>query len=300
MRSSGLYLDIKRGSLYSLDVKRKDHPMRAEDQSTGKAQRSESFGSVASDYERFRPGPPVAAIDWMLESGPRAVVDLGAGTGAMTKYLVDKVDHVVAIEPDDRMRNILVGNLPQVTALRGTGESMPLGDGSVDAVLAANCWHWMDPDATLQEISRVLAPRGTLGVVWAGPDPDGPFVMQAQAMLSETSSGESEPSAELERASDLGNEVMDTDNRVETVLRIPDGFSFAQPEHISLTWDIPLTSDDLIGLLGTFSWIITMPDDRRVHVIAEARRVLREGLGISGDVTVDVQYRSEVWRTRLA
>ena len=93
---------------------------------------------------------------------------------------------------------------------------------------------------------------------------------------------------------------MDTENRVETVLRIPDDSLFAQPEHMTLTWDVPLTADELIGMLGTFSWIITMPDDRRAHVISEARRVLRDGLGISGDVTVDVQYRSEVWRTQFA
>jgi hypothetical protein len=82
-------------------------------------------------------------------------------------------------------------------------------------------------------------------------------------------------------------------------LRIPDDSFFNQPEHTTLTWDVPLTADELMGLLGTFSWIITMPDDRRAHVISEARRVLRDGLGIFGDVTVDVQYRSEVWRTRL-
>jgi hypothetical protein len=274
--------------------------MHADDRSTSEGQRSGSFGAVASDYERFRPGPPPAAIDWLLERASGTVVDLGAGTGAMTKQLVGRADRVVAIEPDDRMRDILVGNSSEVTALRGTGESMPLDDGSVGAVLASNCWHWMDPDATLLETSRVLSPGGTLGVVWAGPDPEGPFVAQAQAMLSETSSGPSESNEDSEQAKDLGSEVMDTDNRVETVLHIPDAFPFAQPEHITLTWDIPLTAEDLIGLLGTFSWIITMPDDRRAHVIAEARRVLRDGLGISGDVTVDVQYRSEVWRTQLA
>ena len=113
-------------------------------------------------------------------------------------------------------------------------------------------------------------------------------------MLSEMSSGQKQSD------SDLGREVMDTENRVETVLRIPDDSPFAQPEHMSLTWNVPLTADELIGMLGTFSWIITMPDDRRAHVISEARRILRDGLGISGDVTVDVQYRSEVWRTRFA
>jgi SAM-dependent methyltransferase len=243
--------------------------MLSDDQPTNNSQRSGSFGAVASDYERFRPGPPPAAIDWLLERVSGTVVDLGAGTGAMTKQLVGRVDRVVAIEPDDRMRDILVSNLSEVTALRATGESMPLDDGSVGAVLASNCWHWMDPDATLLETSRVLSPGGTLGVVWAGPDPEGPFVTQAQAMLSETASGPGKPGEGSEQK-DLGREVMDTDNRVETVLLIGDGFPFAQPEHITLTWDIPLTADDLIGLLGTFSWIITMPDDRRANVIAEA------------------------------
>jgi hypothetical protein len=154
----------------------------------------------------------------------------------------------------------------------------------------------MDADSALREAARVLVPGGTLGVVWAGPDPDGPFVSQAQAMLSAASTGQGgSGSAEP----DLGREVMDTENRVETVLRIPDDSSFAQPEHKTLTWDVSLTADDLIGLLGTFSWIITMPVVRQAQVISLARQVLRDSLGISGDVTVDVQYRSEAWRTHL-
>jgi SAM-dependent methyltransferase len=235
----------------------------------------------------------------MLPDAATTVVDLGAGTGAMTKELVGKVDRVIAIEPDDRMRGILVGNFPEVTALRGTGESMPLDTSSVDVVLASSCWHWMDADRTLQETARVLVPGGTLGVVWAGPDPDGPFVAQAQAMLSEMSTDQGELTSS-DSGRDLGHEIVDTENRIETVLRVPDDSRFAQPEHKTLLWDVALTADELIGLLGTFSWIITMPDDRRAHVISEARRVLRDGLGISGGVTVDVQYRSEVWRTHLA
>jgi hypothetical protein len=79
----------------------------------------------------------------------------------------------------------------------------------------------------------------------------------------------------------------------------PDGSPFAQPEDQVLTWDVALTADELVGLLGTFSWIITMPDEQRTGVVSEVRRLLHDALRISGDVTVDVQYRSEAWRTRL-
>jgi SAM-dependent methyltransferase len=265
-----------------------------------KSRRSGSFGAMASAYERFRPSPPLEAIEWMLPASASTVVDLGAGTGAMTKDLVGKVDRVIAIEPDDRMREILTGNLPEVTALSGTGEQMPLDSASVDAVLAASSWHWMDAERALQEAARVLVPGGTLGAVWAGPDPEGTFVSQAQALLTEMSPNEGEGGSGASDDVPIGDVVMDTENRVETVLWIPEDSPFLQPEHKTLTWDVALTADELIGLLNTFSWIITMPEDRRTHVVAEARRVLRDGLGISGDVTVDVQYRSEVWRTRLA
>ena len=276
--------------------------MPEDDGATGdqKKLRSGSFGEVASTYERFRPGPPAAAIAWMLPPAATSVVDLGAGTGAMTQELVGTVDRVVAIEPDDRMRGILASKLPEVTALRGTGESMPLPDSSVDAVLASASWHWMEADRALEETARVLVPGGTLGVVWAGPDPDGPFISQAQAMLTQMSSGQATPAAGPEPDLDLGRVVMDTEHRIETVLRIPDGSIFGQPEHQVLTWDVALTADELMGLLGTLSWIITMPEDRRTHVVSEARRLLRDELGISGEVTVDVQYRSEAWRTRQA
>jgi ubiquinone/menaquinone biosynthesis C-methylase UbiE len=171
--------------------------------------RSGSFGDVASMYERFRPGPPSAAIQWMLPDSATSVVDLGAGTGVMTKELVGRVDRTIAIEPDDRMRAILTSNLPEVTALRGTGESVPIETSSVDVVLASSSWHWTHRDQALHEAARVLVPGGTLGVVWTGPDREGRFVIQAQAMLSEMSSGSAEPITGSGGDPDLGHVVMD-------------------------------------------------------------------------------------------
>ena len=86
-------------------------------------------------------------------------------------------------------------------------------------------------------------------------------------------------------------------DRPDPVLEIPEGLPFDPPEHQVFRWDIALTADDLIGLLGTFSWIITLPDETRDRVKAEARRLLTEVLGMDGDATVDVAYRSDAWRT---
>src|SRR5580692_10104417 len=102
-----------------------------------KAERARSFGAVASHYERYRPGPPSAAVDWIIPTRVGRVIDLGAGTGALTRLLVDRADDVVAVEPDDRMRAVLVEEVPRITAVNGRGESMPLPDDYADAVLAS-------------------------------------------------------------------------------------------------------------------------------------------------------------------
>jgi SAM-dependent methyltransferase len=240
------------------------------------------------------------AVDWILQTRPAAVIDLGAGTGALTKLLIERADTVFAVEPDERMLAVLTKNLPGVTAVVGQGEAIPLPDSSADAVVASSSWHWMDPDRTLAEVARVLTPGGTLGAVWSGPDRDGPFLQQAEALLSSGSGGASE-SDRPESGSDIdmADTILGRDTP-DPVLAIPADSPFGQPEYEVFTWDVALNADDLIGLLGTFSWIILLPEAQREKIFAEARRVLKDGLGVEGDVTVDVQYRADAWRARLA
>jgi SAM-dependent methyltransferase len=265
-----------------------------------KAERSGSFGAVASHYERYRPGPPVAAVDWLLPTHLGTVVDLGAGTGALTRLLVDRADDVVAVEPDDRMRSVLIDEVPGIRAVAGRGESMPLPDGCADAVLASSSWHWMDTVPTLLEVGRVLVPGGTLGVLWGGPDPEGTFITQAQAILAERSrrdaGADSGPGAS--GTSQFAGLIMGDALRPVSSLEIPDGVPFDQPELEAFTWEVALNADELIGLLGTLSWVITMPEETRQGVVAEARRLLAALLGVEGEVTVDVAFRADVWRSR--
>lgn len=254
-----------------------------------KAARSSSFGHVAAHYERYRPGPPVDAVAWLLPERVGRVVDLGAGTGALTRLLVDRADEVVAVEPDPRMREVLVREVAGANAVEGRGESMPLADGTVDAVVASSSWHWVDPVPTLREVGRVLKPAGVLGALWSGPDPESPFVAQARDILQGTgAAGVSETLAALDAR----------DRPVDQVLTIPDGLPFTDPENHVFRWDMALTADDLVGMLGTFSWVILMDSDERQGLLDGARRLLKEMLGLEREATIDVTFRCDTYRSR--
>jgi SAM-dependent methyltransferase len=255
--------------------------------------RSQTFGEIAGHYERFRPGPPEALVEWMLPGHVGTVVDLGAGTGALTRMLIAKADEVVAVEPDARMREELTRLVPQARSLEGKGESIPLPDHVAAAVLASSSWHWMDPVPTLHEVARVLQPGGRLGAIWSGPDPDGALLVQARELLSQ---GNAPSSGEAIRADEFTSLIQGDGNRPESSFEIPPGVPFSQPEHQVLTWDVALNADELIGLLGTFSWIILLSAAERDRLFSEARRILSELLGVEGDVTIDVGFRAEAWR----
>jgi SAM-dependent methyltransferase len=170
---------------------------------------------------------------------------------------------------------------------------MPLPDASADEAIASSSWHSMDPLPTLEEVGRVLVPGGTLGAIWSGPDRDSPFLAQAQAVLG----GAGTAGLDEQSGDELSRAVNDPYTTVQA-LDIPPGVPFHQPEQAVVTWDVALNAEELIGLLGTFSWVILMEDDARARLFETARRLLRDALGVAGEVTVDVGYRAEVWRAR--
>jgi SAM-dependent methyltransferase len=135
-----------------------------------------SFGNVAESYDRVRPGPAPAALDWLVPDGCRVAVDLAAGTGLFTRDLLGRAGRVVAVEPDARMREVLARRSPDVDVREGRGEAMPLPDASADAVFVSTAWHWLDPGRAVPEIARVLRPRRSRfrrpgdGVVRVQPD----------------------------------------------------------------------------------------------------------------------------------
>ena len=145
--------------------------------------RARSFDRVADEYERGRPSYPPAAIAWVLGERPLAVVDVGAGTGKLTEALLLAGHRVTAVEPLTKMRAILAARLPAARVLEGTAERLPLGDASVDAVVAGAAFHWFDQDAALAEVVRVLRPPGVLGLLGNAFDTSTGWVASLRAIL---------------------------------------------------------------------------------------------------------------------
>jgi ubiquinone/menaquinone biosynthesis C-methylase UbiE len=161
-----------------------------------RAERAASFARVADAYERARPGYPADAVLWLAGETPCDVVDLGAGTGKLTRSLAALGHHVVAVEPLAEMLDQLRATVPGATAVVGSAESMPLPAASMDVVACAQAFHWFDQEAALTEIARVLRPGGRIALVWNVRDERIPWVADlSDAMVGRTGvdRGASEP-----------------------------------------------------------------------------------------------------------
>jgi SAM-dependent methyltransferase len=121
-----------------------------------------AFGNTAEDYERGRPGWPDAVAEVGGLPPESEVLDLGAGTGKLTRVLGRRFARVTAVEPDPSMRALCSQVTLCCKVLEGSAEAIPLPDDSVDGVFCAEAFHWFDWPVAIAEIARVLRPRGAL------------------------------------------------------------------------------------------------------------------------------------------
>jgi SAM-dependent methyltransferase len=149
---------------------------------------SRSFELVADVYERARPGYPAEAVAWIsnrLDLRPgRTVLDLGAGTGKLTRALLETGARVVAVEPGDAMRAELERAAPGAEALRGSAEDIPLPAASVDAIAIGQAFHWFRHDVAIPELHRVLREGGGVALLWNSRDPNAPLHQEIGKLIA--------------------------------------------------------------------------------------------------------------------
>jgi SAM-dependent methyltransferase len=242
-------------------------------------ERARSFGSIAGHYARFRPAPPPAAVDWILQGQCDRVLDLGAGTGALTGVLVTKATDVVAIEPDAQMRAVLGGRGLGAQVVGAVGEALPFRASSFDAALASSSWHWMDPETTPVEVARVLRSEAVLGLLWNHADRSHAWV---EDLLGEGMSDSADQNESEQRQRDRG--------------RLSRNAPFHAAESRIVEWSSAFTADELVGLLGSYSRVITLPDRTKERVLERTRQVAGELVSGAGGSTVDLPMRCLCWR----
>jgi SAM-dependent methyltransferase len=236
-----------------------------------------TFGSVAQQYDAFRPGPPDEAAGLIGDVSGRDVLEVGAGTGKWTRFLLELGAEVTVVEPDDAMLTVLVRRSPGVRALQGSAERLPVGDASFDTVLVSSAWHWFEqPDAT-NEMARVLRDGGRLAVLWNGFSRDVPWIASLVALR--------------ERPGDKGKRP-----RGWTAGLAPDG-DFEVERDVELHWGWTRTVEEMVSLFGTYSGVIIQSDDDRRALTAEVRRRLDE-VAVGGVVQVPMTVRGTIAHRR--
>ena len=212
-----------------------------------------SFALVAEAYERARPGYPEDAVRWLVGDEPCDVVDLGAGTGKLTRALVALGHRVTAIEPLPEMLELLVAAAPGAFDLLGSAEVIPLPNASADVVTSAQAFHWFDHEVALPEIARVLRPHGRLALVWNTRDDRVPWVTK----LSET----------------IGSETVESRDAEEP---IRESGLFGPLERADFEWVQHLDRATLRDLVLSRSYCAIKTPDEREKIFEEVGRLFDE------------------------
>lgn len=235
--------------------------------------RARSFGSVADAYDRGRPGYPADAVAWLAGGEAKVVLELAAGTGKLTRALVDQGHAVFATEPDEAMLEVLRERVPEVSAKVATAEEIPANDRSVDVVVVAQAFHWFDHERALPEIARVLKPGGHVALVWNSRDERIPWVRRMGAIL--------------------GRQDLDTSSAVQLVHS--DLFGFME-EATFKHWQ-EVNRESILDLARSRSHIATMGDDERERHLGEVLAFYDDyGRGMDG---MQIPYVTRCYRAAV-
>lgn len=242
------------------------------------APESLSFGSIADQYNRLRPSPPPAAIDWLLPDRAALVVDLAAGTGLFSRAIGAKAGQILAVEPDTRMSKVLLEQSPGARAVAGVGEALPLASARADAVLISSAWHWMNPELAVPEIGRVLRDGGRFGLIWTSRDREVAWVRHID---------------QLREPVDQPGGVDTHRNRMRR-LALPESHPFTNIETTSFTFTKTIPVEDYAPMIATYSRIITASEPDKTRILARVREAIDEQF--PGATEVELPMRSLCWR----
>jgi SAM-dependent methyltransferase len=232
-----------------------------------------AFGAAVAAYDRGRPEYPPSLVDWLVPRSAKRVLDLGAGTGKLTQLLVDAGLKVTAVEPSEQMREHLSAAVPAAAVRPGRAEQIPLADGSVDAVVVAQAWHWFELELAEPEVARVLVPGGTLSLVWNIRDGAEPWVADLGRILHQ-----------------LTPQSIDTEPVV--------GEPFGPPERLEVRWTQTMTRAEVLDLAASRSYVVTLPAREQAQLLDEVSQLLGSHPDLKERTEIVMPYITRCTRVR--
>jgi ubiquinone/menaquinone biosynthesis C-methylase UbiE len=218
-----------------------------------------SFDRAAEEYEAARPDYPIALLDALPVTADATVLDLGAGTGKLTRVLARRYAHVIAVEPLDNMRAILERVVPDAEPRAGSADAIPLPDASVDAVFAGQAFHWFATDEVVAEIARVLRSGGVFADVFNDNDGESTLPPAYKARLEQIFA---QPRTGAE-----------DDERIAVIERGP----FTQMRVATVKHEQLQDRDSVLRFMRSISYVAKLPDDEREALMDELASLLPEG-----------------------
>jgi SAM-dependent methyltransferase len=239
---------------------------------------AKGFGGSVEAYRRSRPSYPAEAVAWLAEAlgigVGRTVVDVGAGTGKFTALLVPTGASLIAVEPLESMRAGFSAELPGVRVVEGSAEALPLEDGSADAIVSAQAFHWFVLDRALPEFARVLRPAGRLGVIWNDLDISVDWVAEFSAIISPSRSVTPLPG-------DAGRGEL--------------GPFFGEMHRASFKHGHRHDPSTLLDRVESMSFVAVLPDDERAKVFDQVRQLVATHPQLAGRQVFELPYVTEAY-----
>lgn len=213
-----------------------------------------SFGQVSAAYDRVRPQWPAESLDVLGLPVTATVTEVGAGTGRLTQLLTSRFRSVMAIEPF--AATPAHASMAGAHLLRGVAEALPVRDSSVDAIFAAEAFHWFDQRRAAAEFARVLRPGGLAVLMWN---------RRAAPITPEPQSAAWN---EIERLFTSADHPL-TAYKSRPWIAAFDGRGMGTFRTASINHTQLLTREEFPVYASTLSWVATQPDARRESLIRQ-------------------------------
>jgi SAM-dependent methyltransferase len=235
-----------------------------------------SFGGVADDYERARPGYPEEAVREITKDSRGTVLDLAAGTGKLTRQLHSFGFSVVAVELSVEMLRRLQALEEAIATIAGRAEALPCRDASFDLATVAQAWHWFDPARASAELARVLRPGGYACVLWNFRDESVDWVAELSTIIG------SEGTSDAESDSDP----------------FSDSPAFSPSARHEYRFQQPLDRDLLMSLVRSRSYVATLPRDEQRAVLNRVIDLCEHHPQLAGRAEFALPYRTLLFRAQ--